>query len=286
MNKSLLILISIILIGCSPKIISNSLDSGSSNRLHLSYEPFALIETDTLDISFLKPIGQIEIKDGGLTLNCDYETIKKLAKEEALKLGGNCLVITEHRKPNQWSTCHRIKADVYWIKNAKDYENEVIWNPNRKLEISDFKGSTKKRPFTAATSSSFRYRIEGRPAFPNKYKLFIETYFDCYSSYFKHTEYDSIVLAHEQIHFDISELYARKFIERIEREALDLNQFLAKQEAILDAVGRELQLKQDEYDSEVYSDRSKQTDWNKWIFEELEKFKKYSNKKLIVEKEK
>ncbi len=114
--------------------------------------------------------------------------------------------------------------------------------------------------------------MEGRPAFPNKYKLYIETYFDCHFSYFKHTDYDSTVLAHEQIHFDISELYARKFIERIEREALDLNQFLAQQEEILNSVGRELQLKQDEYDSEVYADRTKQPDWNKWIVEELEKF--------------
>lgn len=286
MNKILLLLFSIILLGCSPKIISNSLEGDLSSRSNLFYEPFALIETDTIDRSLMKPIGQIEIKDGGLTLNCDYETIKQLAKDEALKLGGNCLVITEHRKPNQWSTCHRIKADVYSINNAKDYENEVIWNQNRKLEISDFKGPIEKRPFTAGTSSSFRYRIEGRPVFPNKYKLVVETYFDCYLSYFKPTEYDSIVLAHEQIHFDISELYARKFIERIEREALDLNQFLAKQEEILNAVGRESQLKQDEYDSEVYADRTKQTDWNKWIAEELEKYKKYSDKKLIVEKEK
>lgn len=257
-----------------------------NNRSHLFYEPFALIESDTIDTNAMQLIGQIEIKDGGLTLNCGYETIKKLAKEEALKIGGNCLVITEHRNPNQWSTCHRIKADVYSISNAKEYENEVTWHQNRKLEISDFKGTTEKRPFTAGTSSSFRYRIVGKPASPNKYKLFVETYFDCYLSYFKHTDFDSLVLAHEQIHFDIAELYARKFIEKIEIEAFDLNQLLAKQEEILNSVGRELQLKQDEYDSEVYADRTKQTKWNKWIDEELAKYQKYSDKKLIVENEK
>ncbi len=165
MKEFLLILITLTFLGCSPKIITNSFDIVANNRLHLFYEPFAFIELDTFDKNAFKPVGQVEIKDGGLTLNCDYETIKKLAKEEALKLGGNCLVITEHRKPNQWSTCHRIRADVYLINNAKDYENQVIWNQNRKLEISDFKGSIEKRPFTAATLSSFRYRIGGETCF-------------------------------------------------------------------------------------------------------------------------
>ncbi len=286
MSKIFGTIVILISISCSPKIITNPLDLTIPSRANLYYEPFAIIEEDTIDRSLNKPIGQIEIKDAGLTLNCNFITIKKLAKIEALKLGGNCLVITEHKKPNQWNTCHRIKADVFLIDNAKQYESEIIWNENRKLEISDFKASIEKRPFIAATVSSFRYRVEGKPAFPNKYKLFVETYFDCYASYFKHTEFDSLVLAHEQIHFDISELYARKFISRIQKEAQNLNEFLAKQETILQEVERELQMKQDEYDSEVYADKNKQTIWNSWIKKELDKYDDYVEKTLIVNKEK
>lgn len=285
MNRIILIVIAVIIQSCSPKVISNSLDVNSTNRIDLEYEPFAIFEADTIDRSNVKLLGQIEIKDSGLSLNCDYETIKRIAKTESLKLGGNSFVITEHKEPNTWSTCHRIKADVLHIENPRDYETEVIWNKNRKLEIEDFKGPIKKRPFTAGTSSSFRYRIEGRPAFSKKYKLFVETYFDCYLSYFKNTDFDSHVLDHEQIHFDISELYARIFLERVKNEAKDLNEFLAKQESILKEIGREMQLKQEEYDSEVYSDRSLQAKWTDWISEELRKYDLYSSKILTVSKE-
>jgi len=282
--KTLPILLVILLIGCSPKVITNTVESTLPSRANLYYEPFAIIEKNTIDRTLHQPIGQIEIKDGGLTLQCDYETIKKLAKEEALKVGGNCYVITEHRKPSQWSTCHRIKADVFLIDNAKDYENEVVWHKKRKLEISDFKASTNKRPFTAVTTSGFRYRVEGRPAFPNKYKLFVETYFDCQLSYFKRTEFDSLVLAHEQIHFDISELYARKFVEQMEKKAKNLDQLLANRETIFRQVWNERQIKQDAYDTEVYADRSKQADWDQWIKEELRKYDSFEEKILIIEK--
>lgn len=286
MYKMSSIVLATLFFGCSPKVVTSSMKSNLPSRVDLYYEPFALIEKDTFDRTASKFIGQIEIKDSGFTLSCDYETVKKMAKEEALKLGGNCLVIKEHREPNAWSTCHRIKADVFSIEDPKKYETEVIWNEKRKLEISDFKGSTENRPFTAATSSSIRYRVEGRPAFPNKYKVFVETFFICHFSYFKRTELDSQVLAHEQIHFDISELYSRKFVEKIEREALNLNQFLARQEAILNEIGQELQRKQDEYDAEVYGNRSKQLNWDNWIQEELKKYEKYASKVLIVQKEK
>ena len=263
-------------------MITNAYEANLSSRIHLAYEPFAIIERDTIDRTLNIPIAQIQIKDAGLTLNCDYNTIKEVAKTEGLRLGGNCIVITEHKEPSKWSTCHQIKADVFLIDNAKKFEKEVIWHRSRKLDISDFKGSTSKRPFTAATSSGFRYRIEGRPAISKKYKLFVETYFDCYLSYFKLVGFDSFVLAHEQIHFDISELYARKFLQKMEKEAKNLNDFLAKQEEILNEMVRELHLKQDEYDSEVYADRSKQSKWTEWIEEELRNHEKYSEKILIV----
>lgn len=242
-----------------------------------------MVEVDTIDKTAMQYIGQVEIKEGGLTLNCTFDTVKKLAKEEALKLGGNCLVITNHKKPDAWSTCHRISADIYKIDDPRRYESEVTWHKNRKLVIDDFKGQTEKRPFTAATASGFRSHIEGRPISPRKYTLELTTYFDCYSSYFKRTEFDSQVLAHEQIHFDISELYARKFIERVEERAMDLNEFLQAYPEIIDAIYREMQLKQDEYDAEVYPDPSKQAKWETWISEELEKYKSYSRKTLIVD---
>ncbi|MBK8699295.1 MAG: hypothetical protein IPN29_07005 [Saprospiraceae bacterium] len=274
----------ILLSACGPKIMTLSLDNNIATRAHLAYEPFAFIESDTIGISPKKHLGHIEIKDGGFTLDCDYETIKKLAKKEALKLGGNCLVITEHKKPNLWSTCHQIKADVFTIDNAQAFENEVIWHADRKLEIADFKGSIEQRPFTASTASSFRYRLASRGAFPDQYTLIVETYFDCHLSYFQPSQLDSFVLSHEQLHFDITELYARNFIERVGKELLKMKQFSEKEPQILQEVIRELQLMQDAYDTDVYADRTQQKKWNQLIAEELSKTEKFAKKKLVIEK--
>lgn len=273
------------LLACSPK--TNVVNLSTSKRpVTQVYEPFAIFEKDTLDLRTNQLLGEIEIKDSGFSLRCDYETVKGMAIKQAKEMGGNCLVITEHRLPNKWSTCHRIKAKIYTIDNAHQYESEILWSAKRPLEIRDFKGEIDKRPFLAATASSFRYYLEGKPGFSKDYTLRVQTYFDCYLSYFKHSELDSATLAHEQIHFDISELYARKFIMEMELAAKNVEEAMANQEKILDKIGRELRLKQDEYDSEVYVDDSKQVKWANWIKEELDRTKKYENKILSVKAQK
>ena len=57
-----------------------------------------------------------------------------------------------------------------------------------------------------------------------------------------------------------------------------MDQFLAEQQGMLDEVGQALQLKQDAYDSEVYTDLRQQAKWQTWIDEELEKTKAYASK--------
>lgn len=270
-----------LLLACSPK--TNVVNLSTSKRpITQDYEPFALFEKDTVALKSSQLIGEIEIKDSGFSLRCDYETVKGTAIKQAKEMGGNCLVIIEHKLPSKWSTCHRIKAKIYVIEDAHQYESEILWSAKRPLKIRDFKGAIDKRPFQAATASSFRYYIEGKPGFSKDYNLSVQTYFDCYLSYFKHSEIDSAVLAHEQIHFDISELYARKFIKEMERDAKNIDEAIAKQEILLDEIGRELRLKQDEYDTEVYADDSKQINWTNWIKEELTKTKAYENKTLSV----
>lgn len=280
--KLLTILFLILIYSCSPKVLSETTSTSRTNRSELSYLPFAIIENDTTTFDINQKIGKIEIKDSGLSTNCDFMDVKSLAKKEALKMGGNCYVITEHREPNKWSTCHRIKADVYFIDNPEAYEYEIEWNEKRRLKIEDFKGSTNKRPFTAATASSFRYSITTKTGYSKNYTIKATTFFDCETSYFKRTERNSAVLAHEQIHFDISELYARKFLIRMEKEAKNINEALAIHRNILDEISKELQLKQDEYDSEVYPDPSKQKEWNNWIKHELNNTNLYKDKTIHI----
>lgn len=63
-------------------------------------------------------LGSVSVGESGFTRakNCTYQAVINDAVYLARSMGGNLLVITEHREPNVWSsTCHQIAANVYWV---------------------------------------------------------------------------------------------------------------------------------------------------------------------------
>ncbi len=271
------------LLACSPKVIVQQSASSKLEALP-RYAPFAVFELeDDFTPSTPQLLGNIRIKDGGLSVQCDFKTVLGLAAKEARAMGGNCVKITEHRKPDHVSTCHRIRAAIYKIANPEDFEEEIIWHEARKLAIRDFKGSTEKRPFQAATVSSFQYFTERNPL-NAQFVLKAESLFYCPGSYFKPSENDSLILAHEQLHFDITEIYARKFVKKVAETVSNHTTLINEHEKIAKEVFEELQLKQDEYDSEVYADISKQPKWNAWVAAELQALADYKDKTVALDK--
>ena len=263
------------MISCSPRILVDSLNTTIPEHSPSNSDPFAFVFDTSLEIDTSKFLGYVKILDGGLTLKCDLNTVKALAKEQALAMGGNCIYVYEHLKPNAKSTCHRIKGKIYHINNPEEYETEIMWSAERKLKIRDFKGSTEKRPFQAVTFSGINYYIFPKP-FSKKYTLKSEAYFDCNLSYFKKSTADELILAHEQVHFDMTELYRRKFINELDSLKLKPKELMNTHEEIFKKFFIELSLKHDEYDSEVYSDPNKQEKWNEWIRLALENSSRYA----------
>lgn len=96
----------------------------------------------------------------------------------------------------------------------------ILWQENKKLKIQDFKAENKdtvkvnRQQFLGAISairieySSFQRNKNSVPDFS------IKTYFDPYESWMLLK--NDYVLQHEQIHFDITELYARKMRKSVE----------------------------------------------------------------------
>lgn len=64
-------------------------------------------------------IGIVQIGDSGFSTNCGLEKVLDDAKMEARKMGGNLLLITRHKTPDFWSTCHRITADVFYYNSTE-----------------------------------------------------------------------------------------------------------------------------------------------------------------------
>lgn len=223
-------------------------------------------------------LGTIKTKHN--TGDCNFRQVKHAAKSEAMKIGGNLLVITEHKLPNTLlNPCHRLKGNIYWVSKPEIYEKEILWSSKRKLEIGDFKASTKEKEFIAATNSYFGYTTSIQSK-ENMVVVEVDTYFDCESSYFKKNQNQAMVLDHEQLHFDITELYARKFVKRLHNEIVNYQDLVKNAERIGDEVNKELQSKQQEYDAAVYKDLSKQSFWNEWTATALKKLAPYKTKKL------
>ena len=99
-------------------------------------------------------------------------------------------------------------------------DNFILWQENKKLKIQDFKAENKdtikvnQQQFLGAISairieySSFQRNKNSVPDFS------IKTYFDPNESWMLLK--NDYVLQHEQIHFDLTELYARKMRKSVE----------------------------------------------------------------------
>lgn len=99
-------------------------------------------------------------------------------------------------------------------------DDSILWQENKKLKIQDFKADNKdtikvnRQQFLGAISairieySSFQRNKNSVPDFS------IKTYFDPNESWMLLK--NDYVLQHEQIHFDLTELYARKMRKSVE----------------------------------------------------------------------
>lgn len=260
---------------CSPKVLINNVSDQSYPKTE-DYQPFAILEESIDKTEVVDYIGTVQIKEKGLSINCDYVTVLGIAEKRAREMGGNCLVITEHKEPNFQSTCHRISCDVLRIRVPEKYEKEILWHPKRPLTIADFKGSIDKRPFQATTYSGMVYYASRNPL-NGKVTLNVKSVFDCQLSYFKRSDINDYILKHEQLHFDITEIYTRKFRKEIIDAKMSYKEFNTVHQDMFASILKELSLKQDEYDTEVYADRSLQSKWNKWVAINLAELEDYSD---------
>tara|TARA_R110002073_G_scaffold122928_1_gene266115 strand:+ start:3795 stop:4325 length:531 start_codon:yes stop_codon:yes gene_type:complete len=148
-------------------------------------------------------------------------------------------------------------------------EDEVIlWSPIKKLAWSDFKDKPSNISNAAAiTASGITYSFSAQGT-KDKMELDfkVDTHFYPDKSWYKPKLANPIILSHEQLHFDISEVYARKFRQILAKTKFTNN---AKSEvkAIYRNILRELNDYQNQYDSETNFSRDtvQQLIWNKKI---------------------
>ncbi len=158
-------------------------------------------------------------------------------------------------------------------------EESILWKENNRLEWSDFRGSPNfNSDAVAITASGLTFDFSARTTSTRlvDFSAIVEAHFYPDQSWYKKDHVNSIVLAHEQLHFDITELHARKLRKQIDEADFSLN--IKKEISKLHAnINKELKMFQNNYDSESDFSRSIETQkaWQIFVKQELKKLDKY-----------
>ena len=154
-------------------------------------------------------------------------------------------------------------------------DNCIPWNENRKLTWSDFKGKPKKLSSSEAlTDSGMSIELE---CDGNTSTAVVKSFFNPNKSWTKSEDSDYL-LGHEQLHFDITELFVRKLRKQLTKFGNDCDALAAHIEVYYNRNYKQYVEYQDRYDRETRHslDKQKQFYWKKKIAKELEELKAYA----------
>ncbi|MGZ8557696.1 MAG: DUF922 domain-containing protein [Chitinophagaceae bacterium] len=158
---------------------------------------------------------------------------------------------------------------------SQSNEEELIsWNEEKKLTWVDYKGTAKPGTDAAASTATYlgiEYNFNSK-GFGYK----ITCNFSKTKSWGLHkTDY---ILAHEQGHFDIAEIFARKLNMKMSDYKFNKNSFKTDLKKIYETITSEKEEMQNSYDSETNHsiNKEKQKEWLKKIDQLLREYRDFS----------
>ena len=162
-----------------------------------------------------------------------------------------------------------------------DTEPVMSWSESYKLSWNDFKGEPRYNIGAVATTASgisFGFSIRQSNSRVVGFTTEIYAHFYPEQSWYKPEKADNHILGHEQLHFDITELYARKFRQRVSKLTVSKN-IKSELNRIHKTINKELAALQDKYDGETDYSRNKemQYKWQAYIKKELQKLDAYKS---------
>jgi hypothetical protein len=154
--------------------------------------------------------------------------------------------------------------------------NDIIpWSAGRKLTWNDFKGNPDPNsPNAALTSSNINIQIGYDES---GFQYSIKCSFDKNRSWVRIRSNE--VLAHEQGHFDIAEIYARKLNKAMAAYHFNASTASSDVNKLYEGIMKEHRQTQTQYDQETDYSRNKprQQVWLVKIIEDLNSLKDYAN---------
>jgi hypothetical protein len=270
--------LAIFISACAPKIGSRI----AAPQTPLSDTDYVLVlqQEDTFSNDGIE-VGTIKSGDNGFSTNCTYyEVIGKL-KALARKNGANVIKIVAHKSPDKWSTCERITARVYRVPDIRRHEQEIEWSPYRRLTWDDFKGRPREalNPGVAAqTYCGFGFQTNRVTMFKQA-KVFSINTFSCYLSWVRPDQKGRAdLLAHEQGHFDLCEVYARQLRKVLLERKLTVYNLTTDANLEFRHIYNQYLNKQELYEkgTDYGRNRQKQLEWEQRIREYLDELHDYA----------
>jgi hypothetical protein len=160
----------------------------------------------------------------------------------------------------------------------KTEKEMVLWQENRPLTWDDFKGKPERRFAAASTSYDILKEV-------TKNSVEIKAVFFTQTSWKKTSWINDQVLAHEQKHFDIVELYARKLRKQIkETKFISSEDLKSKVETLYAANDKAMDKYHDLYDEETDGSMNgdKQREWQAKIMKEIKALDAYKETVLQI----
>lgn len=156
------------------------------------------------------------------------------------------------------------------------------WSKENRLTWADFKGKPDLNSKRAAISDC---RITSAMKGKKDSILFtVESFINLNGSWVKENQKNDLILKHEQGHFDINEIFARKFRKALKEKKVNKgtinSEFRGMQSEYFNLLNKEQAL----YDSETdhSTNTEKQLEWDKKISSELKELEQYGSATITV----
>tara|TARA_B100000809_G_scaffold245063_1_gene271649 strand:+ start:2449 stop:2991 length:543 start_codon:yes stop_codon:yes gene_type:complete len=168
---------------------------------------------------------------------------------------------------------------LFFLNVFSNDEVTISWSESKKLNWTDFKAQVEPHIDAVAVTASgitFSFSVNQSDSKFVDFNAVAKAHFYPEQSWYFKGKVDDYILAHEQLHFDITELYVRQLRYNISRLHLSQN---IKQE-LRDAheqANKNLSVMQNDYDTQTDNSISKeqQVSWSKLVKTKLDKYRDF-----------
>lgn len=164
-------------------------------------------------------------------------------------------------------------------------QDQIFWEKGTKLKWSDFKGKPKSDTMKSAmTSSGIKFKVRSADGGEGKMKLIfsISAKFSPQRSWVRPGKESKYLLAHEQIHFDIAELFARRLRKGLTQAYLT-NSFQTEFKDVYYSTLQDMEQYKKRFNKATNYSRNKDyhKEWAEKIQKELKELTKFAQNKPV-----